>query len=169
MTEPYAELHCHSNFSFLDGASHPEELAAEAARLGLGALALTDHDGLYGVVRFAAAAEHVGLGTVFGAELTLAPDGPGDGRAPERTGAPDPPGAHLLVLARDPVGYARLSCAIAEAQLAGGEKGRPACTIEDLAGRHDGHWTVLTGCRKGAAPPRSSGPARRRRPVPSTG
>ena len=54
---PYAELHCHSNFSFLDGASHPEALAEEAARLGLETLALTDHDGLYGIVRFAEAAE----------------------------------------------------------------------------------------------------------------
>jgi error-prone DNA polymerase len=53
---PYAELHAHSNFSFLDGASHPEELVAEASRLGLSALALTDHDGLYGAVRFAEAA-----------------------------------------------------------------------------------------------------------------
>ena len=68
---PYAELHCHSNFSFLDGASHPEELVEEAARLGLTALALTDHDGMYGVVRFAEAAAAVGLPTVFGAELTL--------------------------------------------------------------------------------------------------
>ncbi len=67
----YAELHCHSNFSFLDGASHPEELVEEAARLGLAALALTDHDGFYGVVRFAEAARDVGLPTVFGAELTL--------------------------------------------------------------------------------------------------
>ena len=56
---PYAELHCHSNFSFLDGASHPEELAEEAARLGLEALAVTDHDGFYGVVRFAEAARQV--------------------------------------------------------------------------------------------------------------
>src|SRR3954449_8277171 len=48
---PYAELHCHTNFSFLDGASHPEELVEEAARLGLEALAVTDHDGMYGVVR----------------------------------------------------------------------------------------------------------------------
>ncbi|HWE57713.1 MAG TPA: PHP domain-containing protein, partial [Acidimicrobiales bacterium] len=61
---PYAELHCHSNFSFLDGASHPEELVEEAARLGLETLALTDHDGLYGVVRFAEAARAVGLPTV---------------------------------------------------------------------------------------------------------
>src|SRR5690606_22758937 len=67
-TTPYAELHCHSNFSFLDGASHPEELAEEAARLGLEALALTDHDGFHGVVRFAEAARAVGLPTVFGAE-----------------------------------------------------------------------------------------------------
>ena len=69
---PYAELHCHSNFSFLDGASHPEELATEAARLGLEALAITDHDGFYGVVRFAEAAKAVGLPTVFGAEIGLA-------------------------------------------------------------------------------------------------
>src|ERR1700759_2393281 len=46
-TVPYAELHCHTNFSFLDGASHPEELAEEAARLGLEALAVTDNDGFY--------------------------------------------------------------------------------------------------------------------------
>ena len=69
---PYAELHCHSNFSFLDGASHAEELAEEAVRLGLEALALTDHDGFYGVVRFAEAARVVGLPTIFGAEITLA-------------------------------------------------------------------------------------------------
>ncbi len=66
----YAELHCHTNFSFLDGASHPEELVDEAARLGLAALAVTDHDGFYGIVRFALAARAVGLPTVFGAELT---------------------------------------------------------------------------------------------------
>ena len=48
----YAELHCHTNFSFLDGASHPEDLVAEAVRLGLTGLAVTDHDGLYGAVRF---------------------------------------------------------------------------------------------------------------------
>ena len=70
---PYAELHCHSNFSFLDGASHPEELVTEAARIGLEALALTDHNGFYGIVRFAEAARAAGLRTVFGAELTLSP------------------------------------------------------------------------------------------------
>src|ERR1700742_4331748 len=68
---PYAELHAHSSFSFLDGASAPEELAEEPARLGLASLTLTDHDGMYGVVRFAEAAEKIGLATGFGAELGL--------------------------------------------------------------------------------------------------
>jgi len=85
MDDAYAELHCHSNFSFLDGASHPEELAEEAARLGLTALAITDHDGFYGVVRFAEAARAVDLLTVFGAELTL-------GARQVPNGIPDPPG-----------------------------------------------------------------------------
>src|SRR5688572_14795903 len=50
---PYAELHCHSHFSFLDGASSPADLITEATRLGLSALALTDHDGFYGAPLFA--------------------------------------------------------------------------------------------------------------------
>ncbi len=151
----YAELHVHSNFSFLDGASHPEELAAEATRLGLSGLALTDHNGLYGVVRFAEAARAFGLPTVFGAELTLTGGGPAGARgrmAPPgaRTGVADPDGAHLVVLARDPEGYASLSRVIAEAHLAGGEKGKPVITLDALSDGHRGHWQVLTGCRKGA-------------------
>ena len=145
MTERYAELHAHSGFSFLDGASDPEELVAEAHRLGLDALALTDHHGFYGVVRFAEAARAVGLPTVFGTEVTLAPASP-------RTGEPDPTGAHLLVLARDPVGYARLSTVLADAHLAGGEKGKPVFTLDALARAAAGHWLVLSGCRKGAVP-----------------
>ena len=68
---PYAELHAHSSYSFLDAASDPSELAEEAARLRLGALAVTDHDGMYGLARFAEAADAVGLATVFGAELSV--------------------------------------------------------------------------------------------------
>ena len=113
-----SELHCHTNFSFLDGASQPEELVEEAVRLGLSGLAVTDHDGFYGVVRFADAARELDLPTVFGAELSLELPGP-------QNGEPDPVGRHLLVLARGPEGYARLSRTIALAQLAGGEKGRP--------------------------------------------
>jgi error-prone DNA polymerase len=144
MTERrYAELHAHSGFSFLDGSSDPEELVAEAHRLGLTALALTDHHGFYGVVRFAEAARACGLPTVFGTEVTLAPAGP-------RTGEPDPSGTHLVVLARDPEGYARLSTVLAEAHLEGGEKGRPIFTLDMLAAAAQEHWLVLTGCRKGA-------------------
>ncbi|HZQ85306.1 MAG TPA: error-prone DNA polymerase [Acidimicrobiales bacterium] len=142
---PYAELHCHSNFSFLDGASHPEELAEEAARLGLSALALTDHDGFYGVVRFAEAAAAVGVPTAFGTELSL-------GLTKPQNGVADPEGHHLLVLARDPTGYARLARAISEAQMASKEKGRPIVSFERLTELHGGHWLVLTGCRKGAVP-----------------
>src|SRR6266545_1745325 len=148
---PYAELHCHSN-SFLDGGSHPEELAEEATRLGLEALALTDHDGMYGVVRFAEAARALGMPTVFGAELTMdRPPGPGRPPPRQRTGTPDPPGDHLVVLARDPAGYARLCRAISEAQMAG-SKGAPRGDLGRLAALHGGHWLVLTGCRKGAVP-----------------
>ncbi|KRA24090.1 DNA polymerase III subunit alpha [Microbacterium sp. Root61] len=140
---PYAELHAHSSFSFLDGASSPEDLAEEAERLGLHAMAVTDHDGFYGIVRFAEAAETLQLKTVFGAELSLELPKP-------QNGEPDPVGAHLLVLARGEEGYHRLAGAITHAQLTGAEKGRPSYDLEELAGAADGHWAVLTGCRKGA-------------------
>ena len=61
MTATYVELHCHSAYSFLDGASHPEELVARAVELGYSALALTDHDGVYGSLEFAHAATFAGL------------------------------------------------------------------------------------------------------------
>ncbi|MFF2088820.1 error-prone DNA polymerase [Nocardia sp. NPDC058176] len=86
-TVPYAELHAHSAYSFLDGASQPEELVEEAVRLGLEALALTDHNGFYGTVRFAEAAREYGMPTVFGAELSLGTDAeaaPGRGDATRR-------------------------------------------------------------------------------------
>ena len=74
MTEPkvaYAELHCHTNFSFLDGASAPDELVGRAVELGLSGLAVTDHNGLYGVVRFATAAQEAGIRPVIGIEIEL--------------------------------------------------------------------------------------------------
>ncbi|WP_396906127.1 PHP domain-containing protein, partial [Mycolicibacterium phlei] len=138
---PYAELHAHSAYSFLDGASTPEELVEEAVRLDLRAIALTDHDGLYGVVRFAEAARELDMATVFGAELSL---GGGD-----RTRDPDPPGPHLLVLARGPEGYRRLSRELARAHLAGGEKGVLRYDYDALTEAAGGHWHILTGCRKG--------------------
>jgi DNA polymerase III alpha subunit len=71
MPTPYAELHCHSNFSFLDGASPVEDLVERAVELGLSGLAITDHDGLYGVVRFATAARDAGLRPIIGLEVEL--------------------------------------------------------------------------------------------------
>ncbi|BCJ63388.1 error-prone DNA polymerase [Polymorphospora rubra] len=145
-TVPYAELHCHTNFSFLDGASHPEELAEEAARLGLTALAVTDHDGFYGVVRFAEAARELRLPTIFGAELSLGLPGP-------QNGEPDPLGRHLLALAHGPEGYARLARTISRAHLRGGEKGKPDYgELEETAAELRDHVLVLTGCRKGPVP-----------------
>ena len=175
-TVPYAELHAHSNFSFLDGASSPAELVDEAVRLGLEALALTDHNGFYGVVRFAEAAAAAGLPTVFGAELTLdaygadeltldvhgaggpAPPKNKSGKhkraRPERTGCADPAGSHVVVLARSPAGYASLGELISTAQMAG-RKGAPRLGTSEFlaaAATHRDDWAILTGHRKGAVP-----------------
>ncbi len=132
---PYAELHCHSNFSFLDGASDPEVLVEEAVRLGLTGMALTDRNGFYGVVRFAEAARAHGLATVFGAELTISSaDGADVG--------------DLVILARGTEGYARLGRAISEGQMAG-EKGAPLYTLDRLAELANDQWVVLTGSQLG--------------------
>ena len=155
---PYAELHAHSSFSFLDGATGPRGLVEEATRLGLTGLAITDHNGLYGAANFAEEAQlaartanvsgaatvnNTPLLTVYGAELSI-------GLSSPQLGVADPEGTHLLVLARGTAGYHRLAAAITEGQLAGGEKGRPLYDIEQLADAAAGDWVVLTGCRKGA-------------------
>ena len=140
---PYAELHCHSNFSFLDGVNDPEELIEEAVRLGLDALAITDHDGFYAASRFAEAAAAYDLRTIYGAELSL------DLTVPQN-GVADPEGQHLLVLARGVQGYHRLAGAITQAQLRGDEKGRPSYDLEELGAQAGGDWLIMTGCRKGA-------------------
>lgn len=127
--EPYAELHCRSNFSFLRGVAHPEQLVETAVALGLRALALTDRNGLYGVVRFAEAARALDLPTVFGAEIAC-------------------PEGDLVVLARSPRGYAHLSSAISAGQLAG-EKGAPQFTLAGLGEFCVGEWRVLTGGASG--------------------
>jgi error-prone DNA polymerase len=137
----YGELHAHSGFSFLDGASDPEELAAEGARLGLSGLALTDHHGLYGVVRFAEAARAFGLATIFGCEVTL-------DASDDRVGVHDPSGEHLVVLARSPDGYRSLATMLGEAHLKRGEKGAPRFTLDEVA-TWANEWLVLSGCRKG--------------------
>ncbi len=127
--ERYVELHCHSAFSLLDGASMPEELARRAAELGMPALALTDHDGLYGTVRFVRACEREGVKPIVGAELAL------DG------------GYHVILLAMDAMGYSNLCRVITAAQLAGA-KNSPVLTWDMLA-KYAGGLICLSGCREG--------------------
>ena len=124
---PFVELHAVSSYSFLDGASEPEDLVARAADLGLNALGLLDRDGFYGAVKFAEAAAAVGLDTVFGAELTL------DQRV-------------LPVIARGPEGYRRLSHLMADAHMATREKDAVAYPPLELIGAElDGTCVVLAG------------------------
>jgi error-prone DNA polymerase len=96
----YAELHAHSAYSFLDGASQPEELAASAAELGYAALALTDHDGVYGSLEFAQAAKALGVRPITGAEVSLRG------------------GAHVTLLVESRTGYQNL-CRLLTAAHAG--------------------------------------------------
>lgn len=113
-------------------------------------MALTDHNGFYGVVRFAEVARELGLPTVFGAEVSI---GAAEPRAGEGT-SHDPAARHLVILARDPEGYARLGTLLSTAQMAG-QKGRPRLSfaeVAEAAGRARGHWAALTGCRKGTVP-----------------
>src|SRR5881396_1797997 len=115
----YVELHCHSAYSFLDGASLPEELAVRAAELGYPALALTDHDGVYGSLEFAHAAKHFGVRPITGAELTLTD------------------GSHVTLLVETQQGYANLcrliTAAHAQTRLPGRESQPPADPALDQA------------------------------------
>ena len=133
----YVELHCHSVFSLLDGASEPEELVARAVALGMPALALTDHDDLGGAVRFAFAARELGLSGILGAELTVLAGG-------ERT--------HLVALAESREGYGNLSTLITRARM-DTTRGDPAVTLDTLA-RHTHGLFALTGCPGGWVPRR---------------
>ncbi|PYO76046.1 MAG: error-prone DNA polymerase [Gemmatimonadetes bacterium] len=129
----YAELHCHSAFSFLDGASLPEQLALTASQLGLPALALTDHNGLYGSMAFAQEAKQLGLQAITGAELTLLD------------------GSHVTLLAETPEGYANLCQLITEAHLGREDRHDPRLDFASLEARHHG-LIVLSGCRNGLLP-----------------
>ncbi|MBV9102400.1 MAG: PHP domain-containing protein, partial [Candidatus Eremiobacteraeota bacterium] len=133
----YAELHCWSNFTFLEGASHPEGLVEQARRLGLPALALTDRDGLYGAVRFAKAAKGTGLAALCGAELTLA-----DGDRPSLARGEDMAALsarrpRLVLLAENEAGYANLVHLISIAQMRGSKRDA-LLHLADLDGKTEG-------------------------------
>jgi error-prone DNA polymerase len=108
----YVELHAHSAYSFLDGASHPEELALRAAELGYEALALTDHEGVYGSLEFAHAAKHFGVRAITGAEVTLSgvgsPEPPKSGGAGFAGAGAGTAGSHITLLVESAQGYANL-------------------------------------------------------------
>lgn len=129
----YVELHCHSAFSFLDGASSPEELAVHAHALGYPALALTDHHGLYGSMIFARAARDLGLQPITGAEVTLLD------------------GTHLTLLAETAEGYANLCRLLTEAHLGRDDRHDPRLPFPSLVRRAAG-LLLLTGCRRGLLP-----------------
>ncbi len=137
MKIPYVELHCHSGFSFLDGASHPEELVLRAAELGYPALALTDHNGLYGAMEFAHAARDAGIQPVTGAEVTLRDCFPGR-EEPEE-------GHHVTLLAETPRGYANLCRLLTEAHMAS-PRSDPRLPLSSLLELNEG-LILLTGCR----------------------
>src|SRR5690606_22221358 len=115
----YAPLFVRSNFSFLEGASHPEELVEEAQRLGLTHVALTDRDGVYGAVRAHTKARELGVHLLQGASLTVV-DEELASRAYKHPCArdEDPPGeTHLVLLACDRRGYANLCRLLSKGRL----------------------------------------------------
>ncbi|MCB0862955.1 MAG: error-prone DNA polymerase [Solirubrobacterales bacterium] len=139
---PYVELHCHSSFSFLDGASSPLELAEKAAELGYPALALTDHDGVWGSMEFAVACKGAGIRPLTGTELTVADQG--------RL-------FHLTLLVESGAGYRNL-CRLLTMAHAGTRESRdrravqPRVALGELAERAEG-LICLTGCaRQGLVP-----------------
>src|SRR5438105_486345 len=134
-----AELHCHSAFSFLDGASHPAELASAAAERGYAALALTDHDGLHGAMEHARACAGLGIKPITGAELTL------------------DDGHHLTLLCQTRAGYRNLCRLItfAHAGTRGPAPGsqlpaQPTITLADIE-RHAEGLICLSGCARDGA------------------
>src|SRR5438876_11917410 len=129
MTSAYVELHCHTNYSFLEGASHPEELVARARDLEMPALAITDRNGLYGAVKFFGAAQRAGIQPIVGTELTI-----DDGSKPPKDRVDyDHWGDRLLLLAEDKVGYMNLCRLISMAQMPNA-KGMARLGADKLAG-----------------------------------
>ncbi len=131
----YVELHAHSAYSFLDGASLPEELAARAVELGYDALALTDHDGVYGSLEFAQAAKPLGLRAITGAEVTLEA------------------GAHVTLLCETRRGYENLCRILTDAHARTRAEGRerellPPGTTTAFVAEHVDGLVCLSGCAR---------------------
>ncbi len=132
---PYVELHCHSFFSLLDGASSPEDLVAQAAHLDMPALALTDHDAVYGAVRFIRAARAQNIQPILGSELTISLGNDPDTRY------------HLILLVENQTGWHNL-CYLISRGRHGAAKGDSVLPFDELVGCTDG-LLALSGCRQG--------------------
>ncbi|MDY3126513.1 MAG: error-prone DNA polymerase [Corynebacterium sp.] len=121
---PFAELHAHSCFSFLYGASQPEDMVSRAVELGLSALALVDRDGFYGLMKFAEAAALEGLPTVYGTEVSI--------------------GAGFVLLAKNAEGYRRMSRLVAQARMKSGEKDKVIYpSLAEIAQQLEEHCYVI--------------------------
>jgi len=151
-TPPYAELHCHSAYSFLDGVSLPEELAQRASELGYGAIALTDHNSLSGSMELAQAAKAHRLRAIHGAEIDLTAEAPGNGRI----GSGEASSRHITLLVRDGRGWSNLCriITIAHAHTREGanrrQLGEPAVDLQVVLDRAEG-LVCLTGCAERSA------------------
>ncbi|HEV7483869.1 MAG TPA: error-prone DNA polymerase [Solirubrobacterales bacterium] len=166
-TSPYVELHAHSAFSFLDGASTPTELAAAASTLGYTALALTDHDGIWGSREFAEACQGLAVRAITGAELTVAvgprvlsrEEGPAGGRGRPFSAPPPvpPPGSyvHITLLVEDATGYRNLCRLLTQAHAHTRDNTAraatpPWATLEQLE-EHAAGLVCLSGCARDGA------------------
>jgi error-prone DNA polymerase len=143
----YIELHCHSCFSFREGASTPLELVLQARQLGYPALALTYHDGLAGAMEFAQSAKEWGVAPIIGAEVTLRPSPRPSAPLPPAGEGPGERAHHLTLLAATPRGYANLSRLLSMAHLSS-PRGEPSLDPAALVDRTEG-LIALSGCRQG--------------------
>jgi error-prone DNA polymerase len=148
----YVELHSHSAYSFGDGASAPEEMAARAAELGYPALALTDHDGVWGAMEFAQACSDFGVRPIVGAELTVCAGAPPPVRDPDWRGNCPPGCYHLTLLVESPTGWRNLCRLITEAHrdtrpVPERPPLPPAVSLDRVAEGADG-LVCLSGCAR---------------------
>ncbi|MDP8235140.1 MAG: DNA polymerase III subunit alpha [Candidatus Erginobacter occultus] len=141
----FVHLHVHSEYSLLDGAARIPDLIDRAARLEMPALAITDHGSMSGVIKFYRAAREAGINPIIGSEFYIAP-----GSRFEKTGGSASPAFHLVLLARDRVGYRNLLALSSKSHLEGFYY-HPRIDRELLSGHHEG-LIALSGCLKGEIP-----------------
>jgi len=143
LTSPYVPLWCKSNYSFLEGASHPEELVEEAAHLGIRSIAITDRDGVYGVVRAHVKARECGVRLLIGSEITAEDD------------------STIVLVAMNATGYANLCELISDGRLRS-EKGESKVSWREICERAEG-LIALWGRRPKSHHPRDGSAFRRQR------